>query len=42
MIFFSSYKKLPIWVDLEHISYNEKATIYTEDVSKMILKEAKP
>jgi hypothetical protein len=40
--FFDNYEKLPIWVDLEHISYNEKATIYTEDVSKMILKEAKP
>jgi|TARA_B110000467_G_C18326728_1_gene489604 hypothetical protein len=40
--FFSTYKKLPIWVDLEHISYNEKATIYTEDVSKMILKELEP
>ena len=37
--FFDNYKKLPIWFDLEHISYNKNSSIYTEDVAKMILEE---
>ena len=39
--FFDNYKKLPIWFDLEHVSYNKNSSIYTEDVAKMILKEIK-
>jgi len=39
--FFDNYKKLPIWFDLEHISYNKNSSAYTEDVAKMILKEIK-
>lgn len=37
--FFDNYADLPIWFDLEHVSYNEKSSIYTDDVVKMILKE---
>ncbi len=39
--FFDNYADLPIWFDLEHVSYNEKSSIYTDDVVKMILKEIK-
>ena len=39
--FFDNYEDLPIWVDLEHVSYNEISSIYTEDVAKMILREIK-
>lgn len=39
--FFNNYEDLPIWVDLEHVSYNENSSIYTDDVIKIILKEIK-
>jgi len=39
--YFDKYADMPIWVDLEHVSYNEKSSIYTDDVTKMILLEIK-
>ena len=39
--YFDKYADMPIWVDLEHVSYNEKYSIYTEDVTEMILLEIK-
>jgi len=39
--FFESYADLTIWNDLEHVAYNEKSSIYTKDVAKIILKEIK-
>lgn len=39
--FFDKYADLPIWVDLEHVSFNEKSSIYTDDVTNMILLEIK-
>ena len=39
--FFEKYADMPIWVDLEHVSYNENSSIYTDDVTKMILLEIK-
>lgn len=39
--YFDKYADTPIWVDLEHVSYNEKSSIYTDDVTKMILLEIK-
>ena len=37
--FFNKYADLPIWFDLEHVSFNEKSSIYTDDTTKMILLE---
>ncbi len=37
--FFDKYADLKIWNDLEHIAYNEKSSIFTEDVTKMIITE---
>ena len=39
--YFDKYADMPIWIDLEHVSYNEKSSIYTDDVTKMILLEIK-
>lgn len=35
----SEYSKLKIWHDLSHVAVNEQALIYSEDISKIILKE---
>ena len=37
--FFDKYSNLKIWHDLEHVAYNEKSSIFTDDVIKMILVE---
>ena len=39
--YFDRYADMPIWVDLEHVSYNDESSIYTDDVTKMILLEIK-
>jgi hypothetical protein len=39
--YFDKYADLPIWFDIEHVSYNEKSSAYTEDVAKMIILEIK-
>ncbi len=39
--YFEKYADFAIWVDLEHVSYNPKSSIYTEDVTRMILGEIK-
>lgn len=35
----SSYSKMLIWHDLVHVAVNNQALIYSEDISKIILKE---
>jgi len=34
-----SYSEMPIWHDLYHIAVNDKTLIYSDDISKIILKE---
>ena len=33
------YSDMNIWRDLSHIAYNQNAIIFSEDISKMIIKE---
>ncbi|MSV26644.1 MAG: hypothetical protein EXS75_03415 [Nitrosarchaeum sp.] len=37
-----SYSRLPIWHDTNHIAVNDKSSIYSEDISKIIIEELKP
>jgi len=39
--FFDKYAYLEIWNDLEHIAYNEKSSVVTKDITKMIITEMK-
>lgn len=36
------YSDLPIWTNISHVAYNKNATIYSEDVAKIILGEIEP
>ena len=35
--FSEKYMELPIWMDLTHVAYNDRSSIYSEDIAKMIL-----
>ncbi len=35
----SEYSKMPIWHDLNHVAVNDQDNIYSNDISKIILKE---
>lgn len=36
------YQDLPIWTDINHVAFNRNATIYSQDMSKIILSEIEP
>lgn len=36
------YSDLPIWTNISHVAYNKNATIYSEDIAKIILGEIEP
>ena len=37
--FSTSYSDLPIWSNISHVSFNKNSTIYSKDVSEIIMRE---